>query len=471
MRSAMILAVISLGAALATAAPASAQPADDTGPEVSVQRDGPIFRIAFDLPGSAPVWAFASSSLIMETRQPWRLEQWRVVTPGVVLERAGAYDILRAVDGGPVPDRVEIEARPRHENLEADYSILMFTDGAVAIPSGIFDLFPLASIEAAAALPSDLNGVEISAGPARVSWSDPAGQILFMGQRFDGVTSQGAQTYVVFGEAEMVAGERLMTVTDPELPGWISDEIQSFAPRVADYYAGRLGPGAFDRPTILASWNGPTPHLVSLGGSVMPGLIAMGFEGAGVTEPQPETLAQLRRFISHEAAHFWLGQTVSYAFAREAWITEGGADLMAYRVSSALDPEFDPRSELQSALDDCTGLALAPVAQAGERGEHRAYYACGAIFALVAESVQHRADGGDWFDFLRPLMDENREDGIVTREEWLTHLTAVSNDAPLAADIALLLDHGAVDPQAALASLLSRAGVAAHFQDGLLRLD
>jgi len=471
MRSAMILAVISLGAALATAAPASAQPADETGPEVSVQREGPIFRVAFDLPGAAPVWAFASSSLIMETRQPWRLEQWRVVTPGVVLERVGAYDILRAADGGPVPARVEIEARPRHENLEADYSILMFTDGAVAIPSGIFDLFPLDSIAAAATLPSDLNGVEISAGPARVHWSDPDGQILFMGERYDGVTSQDAQTYVVFGETEMVAGERLMTVTDPALPGWVSDEIQSFAPRVADYYAERLGSGAFDRPTILASWNGPTPSLVSLGGSVMPGLIAMAFEGVGVVEPQPETLAQLRWFISHEAAHFWLGQTVSYAFAREAWITEGGADLMAYRVSQALDPAFDPRSELQTALDDCTALALAPVAQAGDRGEHRAYYACGSIFALVAESVQHRADGGDGFDFLRWLIEQNRDDGTVSRDEWLAHLTAVSGDASLAADIALLLDHGAADPQAVLASLLARAGVAAHVHEGLLRLD
>jgi len=458
-----------LGALPALAATRQVDP--EPAVEVAVERDGTLLHIDVSLPADAPVWAFARSSLIMESRQPWRLEQWRVLTPGVLLERIGDYDVLRAEGGGPVPRQIEIEARPRHETLEADYSILTFTDGSIAVPTGIFDLIALDSMEAAAALPADLNGFDIAAGPARIRWSDRAGQVLFMGERYDGVSSQGAETYILFGQAEMTLDERMATVVDPELPGWITQEIQTLSPRVADYYADRLGPGAFDRPTIMASWNGPTPNLVSLGGSVMPGLIVMSLEGEGVVEEQTAIRSELWRFISHEAAHFWLGQTVRYAFARDAWITEGGADLMAYHASVALDPDFDAAAEIQGALDNCETLAIAPVSEAGQRGEHRAFYACGAVFALVAQGVQRRATGGDWFDFLRPLMEQNRDDGILTRQEWLDHLTQVSGDPSLAADIALLLDQGATDPQPVLAGLFARSGIDFHVEDGRLRLD
>lgn len=456
----MRLATITAATVLAMAAltgPATAQPAP---PEVSVERAGEVFLVAYDLPSDAPAWAFFNSSLIMETRQPWRLQQWRVTTPGVVLRRVGAYDVLTTGDGSPVPRHVELEMRPVHHNLEADYATLTFTDGSIAMPTGIFDVFPAASLEAVEAVPADLNTVGFDLVEAIVRWRDRAGPVLFQGERYDGVSSHGANTYILFGQAEIVASDRLMTVVDPQLPAWIAAGFQEFGPRVADYYADRLGPGAFGRPTIMASWNGPTPNLFSMGGSVMPGLIVMNFEGEGVVEESPQIRASSRWFIAHESAHFWLGQTVRYAVARDAWITEGGADLMAVRAADALEPDYDARAELQSLVDECAGLAIQPVAEAAGRGEHRAFYACGAVFALAAEASQRRDDGGDWFDFLRPLIEANREDQTLTRAEWLAHLTAVSGDASLASDIELILDSGDPDPWAAIASLFARAGVA-----------
>ena len=38
-----------------------------------------------------------------------------------------------------------------------------------------------------------------------------------------------------------------------------------------------------------------------------------------------------------------------------------------------------------------------------------------------AEGAQRRATGGDWFDFLRPLL--RQPDGVLSRQEWLTALT------------------------------------------------
>jgi hypothetical protein len=47
---------------------------------------------------------------------------------------------------------------------------------------------------------------------------------------------------------------------------------------------------------------------------------------------------------------------VRYQYSREAWITEGGADLLAFRTVAATDPTYDARAQLQRALDDCVSL-------------------------------------------------------------------------------------------------------------------
>lgn len=464
--------------ALATGAPGAAArqavasgEAAATRPAVTVTRDGDHWAAVYELDRDAPVWAFFRSALIQESRRPWRLEQWRVLTPGVTLERAGHYDILRAVDGGPAPRRVEIAFTPKSENLEADYGVLAFTDGSVALPSGQFDVFPLDSVAAAEAVPLDLNGYALEADPATVTWRDRAGPLLFRGERLAEATAADANTYVLFGRPDMTERERLVTVVDPQLPGWIGGALQDFAPRVADLYTARLGPGQTDRPTIMVSWAGPTSGMTSMGGSVMPGLIVMRFEGAGVLEPTAEVLGVSRWFIGHESAHFWLGQIVRYERARDAWINEGGADLMAIRMMATLDPDFDSHKELQNEVDDCIRLADEPVAEAAGRGEHRALYACGAVFAMAAEGAQRRATGGDWFDFLRPLIDANRADGVLTRAEWLDALDTVSGDATLRRDMEVLLDEGSLRAAEVVAGLLERAGVSVRREDGRVVLN
>ena len=455
--------------ALAASAPADARQAGEeprSRPAVTVTRDGDAWTADYELDRDAPVWAFFVSALVEETRLPWRPEQWRVVTPGVVLERVGARDTLRAADGGSVPRRVQIAFTPRPDNLEAEYEVLVFTDGSVAMPSGLFDVFPLASVDEANAVPVDLNDYPLQAGPASVTWRDRAGPVLFRGQRVPSATAVEAATYILFGEADLVESQGLVTVTDPQLPQWIGAAIQDYAPRVAEVYARRLGPGQSDRPTMMVSWAGPTPGLTSMGGSVLPGLVVMKFDGVGVVEPSARVLSMARWFIAHESAHFWLGQVVRYERASDAWITEGGADLMAVQAQKSVDPAYDAQVALQNEVDDCIGLADEPVADAAGRGEHRALYACGAVFAMAAEGTQRRATGGDWFDFLKPLIDASREDGVLTRDEWLDALDAVSGDASLRRDIEVLLDAGSPQAGEVVAGLLERAGVTVRREGG-----
>lgn len=466
-----ISAVLASGCAAST--PANPTPIQaEGGVAVAVVRDGDRWTADFELDRDAPVWAFARSALLRETRLPWRTQQWSVVTPGVVLERQGTRDVLRSVGDGSLPRRVRIAMRPAVGDLEADYDpALIFSDGSVALFSDQFDLFPLASVQAARALPVDLNGVRHEGGPASVTWRDRSGPVLFKGERRAVVTAAEAETYVLFGEARLIDGERLATVVDPALPDWIGAEISEFAPRVADYYASRLGSSPTGKPTVMVSWTGPTPGRRSMGGSVLPGLIVMTFEGVGVVERTPEVLAVSRWFIGHESAHFWLGQAVRYEYARDMWITEGGADLMAVRALSAIDPAYDARAELQKEVDDCIDLSRGrPVASAAERGEHRAYYACGAVWAIAAEGAVRRRGGEDWFDFLKPLLDANRRDGVLTREEWLAELTRVSRDPSLRLDIERMLDQGVRDPGAVIERLFDRTGVAYRREGGALVL-
>src|SRR4030095_9048957 len=111
-------------------------------------------------------------------------------------------------------------------------------------------------------------------------------------------------------------------------------------------------------------------------------------------------------FIAHEASHFWLGQSVRYTTQFDSWIMEGGADLLAMRTVQQLDPRFNGSKKINESLVDCLKLAGRPVATALERDEYRAYYACGGIFALVAE----KANGGDFYDFTRKLIAANQGD-------------------------------------------------------------
>ncbi len=451
--------MIALAALLSLAAPAhSGQANDPAGPSVAVTRDGDAWTADYVFDRDAPVWAFFRSALTEDDRRAWRPEQWRVVTPGVVLERVGGRDILRTVGGGPVPRHVRIAFTPRADKLEAEYEVLVFSDGSVAMPSGLFDVFPLGSVAEVEGVPLDLNGFPLATGPATVTWRDRAGPVLFKGERLAEATAAQAETYVLFGQAGLVESERLVTVIDPELPAWIAQGIAETAPRMADYYGRHLGPGQSGRPTVMVSWAGQTHPGASMSGSVMPGLIVMNFSGARVIEPNPEVLDMASWFIAHESAHFWLGQVVRYERERDAWITEGGADLMAIRGLAALDPGYDAASALRKAIDDCARLGDEPVVEAAGRGEHRALYACGAVFGLVAEGAQGRATGGDAFDFLSTLIDASRADGVLTRAEWLDALDAVSGDPSLRRDIEGLLDQGSSDAAGVVAGLLERSG-------------
>lgn len=466
-RHACILLTVAatLGACASSPDPAP-EPDWSQAATVRVLRDGDAWTADYVLDRDAPAWVFTDSALARADNQPWRPRAFTMETPGLRVERRGWHDVLVGEDGGSVPRRVRIRFEPFAGDLLAAYDpALRFTDGSVALYSDQFDVRPLTSAAAADLLPMDLNGVPFEGPPVRAVFRDRAGPVLMNGERRAEAERPEAPTYVLFGDVAADETEHLVAVFDPELPDWIEAELSAFTPQAMSYYGDRLGEGQSARPTLMVSWAGPTPSLLSMGGSVLPGLVIMTFEGVGVLEPTSEVRAGARWFIAHEGAHFWLGQVVSYERVRDMWITEGGADILAVRALAEIDPAYDARARLQTAVDECSGFADRPIATAAERSEHQAYYACGAVFHMLAEAGAART-GGDVFAVVRGMIDANREDGILTAEEWLAELTRVSGDASLAGDVRRLLSDGAADPAAEIASLFQRAGVAHEVRDG-----
>jgi hypothetical protein len=435
---------------------------------VEIVRDGDRWTADFAFPAPAPVWVFPRSWVADADHRPWRPRSWTVETPGVRLERRGNFDVLVA-ERGSVPQRVRIRFTPFQGGVVNDYDpAIIMTDGTVALFTEHFDAFPFASAAAVAGLPADLAGASVPERRTRMVFRERGGEVLYGGRRQSSVTVTDLPTYVLFGRAEPIVSDAMSTIIDPQLPAWLRGTLARAAPGILARYAAALGPAPGPKPILIVSWAGPTPGMRSMRGHTLRALIVMRFEGERVLREDAESRGAALWFIAHEAAHFWLGQAVRYENVRDSWITEGGADLLAICTVALVDPGYDWRAELQREIDDCVALTAGRgVATAFERNQFRAYYACGAVFALVAEAASRRP----FARFVRTLIDANRADGVLTRAEWLAEIDRVSNDPSLSRDIGLMLDGGIADPKAMIASLFTRAGIRfTRGEDGGVRL-
>lgn len=411
---------------------------------------------------AAPAWFFVRSALDFDGK-PWRARSFTVETPGVRLERQGRYDVLTG-DGAPLTT-VRLRVKPYSESIAADYTpALAFSDGSIAFYSEHHLVAPLSSAEAAAKLPADLNEVHFDTVPVRFTLRDPGRTLLFGGKNLHGEASlmlNGDDAYLYSGAVRPVETPSFAGIIDPGLPEWVNAELHAFTPRLFAYYTQRLGKPRGDRPAALVAWGGTALKGYSVGGSVLKGMVVMNMRGAQVADPNPAVRTRMRSFIGHEAAHFWMGQTVRYGERSEAWITEGAADLMAFRAFRHLDPDYDDRADVQRSIDDCLKInGSQPLAGAAERGAHRANYACGAVLALAAEgATRKREPGADIFTWLARLIDANRADRTVTQADWLEAFSVVQGDAAVTASVRAFLDQGAADPAAFLYRLLTASGV------------
>ena len=428
---------------------------------VEVVRNGDRWTADYRLAIRAPVWLFAKSNLPSESKRSWRLDTVRVLTPGVTLQRLGNYDALVAADGKPLPLRVRFAFAPYKVDIEGGYDpAIIFTDGSVALFADGFKLVPMASDAAVRADDKGKATLPAIDRPTHMIFLDRAGPVLAHGKRVARAALDNGQAYVLFGKVRSTNGPAMTTIFDPALPAWLSVYLNREMPGILTDYRARLGPSPVGQPTLLVSWGGPTKDVASLSGSVLPGMVTMALEGEGLATPNAKAAPYARWFVAHEAAHFWLGQALAYDSPANSWITEGGAELLAFRATAAGDKGYDIKARLTEARTECLPfLAHGGIAGAFRReGDFRAYYACGAIIALAAE----RASGGNFGDFVKTLIARN-PDKIVTRAEWLALLDERAPGRGLSAAVSDLLDSAQPDPAVALDCFIAKAGVGGEF--------
>jgi len=466
---ALAAAALVAGCAASPPRAPAAEAAEPAPVRAEVVRDGGSWLVTYRLPRQAPAWAFIRSAPVADSNVSWRGRSWTILTPGVRLQRIGRYDVLTSESGG-VPGVVRIRFRPFTDALASDYvPALTFSDGTVALFDDHFAIFSVRSREAVAALPPDLNGQPIEDSGTVVTFRDGGDPLLHAGRRHRQITLRNSSSYVLFGATNPVETEAMAAIIEPELPAWLAQALREMTPAILARYASQFGPAPGGRPTLLASWAGPTPpEAASMNGGVVAGTILMRFNGGRVLTQNTTVRDMARWFIAHEGAHFWLGQAVRYERSRDAWIMEGGADLLAIRTVQALDPQYDWRAELNRAIRECASLSRSRgVARAEERGEHRAYYACGSLFAFL---IEHRT-GRPYSQFVRTLLDANRADGVLTRAEWIAAAREQTRDDSLVGWIEETLDRGHAEPVAAIAARLRLSGIAfERAPNGLPRL-
>lgn len=416
---------------------------------VEVRPDGDAFRARMTFPDDARVWAFHRSAVRREDRKPWRPDSWTVLTPGVELVRIGEYDALVASDGGAVPRNVEIAFAPAAVDLVADYDpALVFTDGTVALFSGVFSVFPAESQTALEA--SDAN---FESPATEVAMVNPGSSVFHQGRYVERAQFE-EDGYGIYGDVTVDPATPVARIFDPALPAWLGDSLDQTTPRVFAFYEKELGDHGGAKPLVIASYAESEMQGVSQGGSVLPGLITMSFEGAGLDSPNEAVLVNTTWFIAHEAAHFWLGQALSYDSRDRAWITEGGADLMAMRVAEAFNPSFPAEQFVDDARKECAAaLRESGIEAARLRNEQRPYYACGSLFALAVEQAG-ASRGEDYFDFVRQLI-ADQDDGKVDGEEWLQAAASFGVSPDRVALMRRLLAGPSDDPESDLERLLN----------------
>lgn len=460
-----------LAVAAATTAPAPAPNPPVTGPDVEVlierQNDGG-WVADFKFHRAAPAWAFRRSAVIEGARTPWRPSAWTVETPGVRLERRGDLDVL--IGAGPL-DRVRVRFEPRAEGLEGDYEpALLFSDGGVAHFTGHFQLGALAGLAKASPDRGDLIQTETA-----LTFSAPGARIWMQGEEHRAAASVplGTETYVFVGDTPVQQTPAVTVLLDAGLPGWFQEELHAYLPRLLSLYQEKLGQPVGGRPTVLAAWRGADGRDNLLRGSVLPALMILEVGGPRLAAPNLHMRDRVRWYLAHETAHFWAGQTVRYENAGQTWILEGAADLLAVRAIEELAPDFDPRSRLQTNLDDCLAL-IGPAESlnsAQARGDFRAHYGCGAALLLAAEAGLRQNDPqADAFTFWRRLIENNRT-GVISQDAWLSEFELAVGTPELTGRIREFLDHGVAAPADLFIALFVATGVTHRLAGDRLELE
>ena len=372
-------------------------------------------------------------------RRPPREESWRVPS-GLSWANEDGLEAIRA-QGGPV---LELSLA-----FDSDFSPLVkqyelnapYTDGGRLLHTGTLSVRPLGAERAPDHLwllrtATGRNIVVLDHhGTGFLEWLEPG-------------PSTGNGTYAYFGPQSPERRERMSYLADPGLPEWMRLQVDGLLPRLFDRYAEITGVELDFRPLILLSYRPTDASGLTFHGGTLDGLVQMAAEGRAWERQSPDAEWVWLDRTAHEAFHFWTGEMFTTELGGdEEWLTEGGADHHALRMTAELGilDEVGYRRELVERANDClVGLAGRPILGASERQDFQRLYTCGSTLWLWATAAgRSAAEPPDEHAFVRRLLARADQAGRkLTTYSFLEALHDLTGSAAAGAPLARLLFHG-----------------------------
>lgn len=304
------------------------------------------------------------------TGTDFRHASWRVLTPGVKLEREGDADVL-AAERKLDTLRIEIDAYDAYDH--AHYVPMdRYGDGGADLYLGYFDA---EAADGPAPRALVLRELKLTALPGRRALAPARGAGL-------------PSMYAYFGPAQPQPAGRMDMIVDPRTPDWIRARLAAVSERVSGYFEEALGRALPFRPLMLIAAPDLERNGVSVKGGALGNQVVYRLEGKRLTEDSAATRNVLTYMIAHEMAHIFQANVRRGGIGPDhPWIHEGGAEALALEALRATGLLSAAEADQFAAKlrQECAALH-------GDVSSRRGAYACG----FVRFSAGGRSASAQW---------------------------------------------------------------------------
>jgi hypothetical protein len=415
----------------------------------------------------------------VRTGEDVRVEHWEIGTPGIELRRENDIDIL--VSETPFQS---VRFLRNTENLlrTDDYTpFTRFVDGSMAVYT---HQFQLSVVEDRA----DLQGEspEFSSLAHAFRFRDQVtGQVRTAGRRVheDELISFNEEIggYALFGDVAPLSEIQGGVYVSSDLPERLTDLLLRAVPQSLNYMEAEFGTPLSHPPMIMLTHRLNVGEGISFRGGVVDGQVVMQVGGDALLSENEGIRSQVRTMtaggIVHEMAHLWNVDLVLSENPNEAWIHEGGADAISWRVLTEifdLAPGYMNRKHTE-ALNHCaTSLSAGSFIAAVEGGNYRTHYSCGATIMLALErDLQTESDDNTLLGLWRSIIEFAlaSDEQTYSQGVFLDTYRQQGGQPALLNWVTSLVAEPVENPQQFLIDGLALAGVSIILEDGELAFE
>jgi hypothetical protein len=355
-----------------------------------------VWRADYELP--EPV-----ENIHFDPAGAYRSQSWRLLTPGLKLERRNHQEVITA--GGKRFSSISVEVALYLPYDEGNYTAFdRFSDGGTDVYVGFF------------------------AGAAQQGTQQRSMRldVKLTGLPNENVIPTNAinpeePDYAYFGPATPTPFGAATILLDPQLPAWLVPEIQQTTAKVTSYFDQVWHRKLAAPPLILISYDPAPAKGLSFKGGAFDNKLVFRFGGDALRrEGNPIVRRHLVEVVAHELAHIWQRNVARGGVGGDdMWVHEGGAEAIAVAALGATGLFTKEEADAYAAklLAECDGLK-------GSVTTYRGYYACGFtrfhgypmdVFGLWKKMMESSESSGEFYSqkMIESILKDARKNGAA----------------------------------------------------------